>query len=482
MPASLTSQRVAPVCVALEPVWNALHSLSLLNEVERLPGLNVWVRHTAAALTAEQRYTHRLLFEGLRDALTPMQDEPHFPAYLHHLAEIDPYILRKRVLEALRGRFSRFIDYATPDSKRLLNDVSAYLHCARHIQGDRSFDAELHTQAHALLQDPPALQSLILSHLEQMWKTTLAAEWRRTQRSLQWQVEMFSHSLDEEATIEETFYGFTGRQLPAAISEGMGDSGEVVLIPSWHAGRHVTCWQGADWDGELSSGTNAVARLFFSEPPNYDVALLQSAPVGRSELRARLAALADETRLRIVELLTQQDEMHAQEIIAALDLSQSSVSRHLKQLASLGYLYERRGEGANKTYRLSSFFFTRTAQALQQLVSADGNQAGIKKAARDDTLQQELKRFLDRSGRLTTWPPAKQRDKVIILEYLAGFFEQGREYNEKEVNELLTLHSTMQDAAALRRAMNEYHFMNRTRDGSRYWLIGPDMPEKELSD
>ncbi|MBA2284108.1 MAG: metalloregulator ArsR/SmtB family transcription factor [Ktedonobacteraceae bacterium] len=70
--------------------------------------------------------------------------------------------------------------------------------------------------------------------------------------------------------------------------------------------------------------------------------------MGRGELRARLAALADETRLRIVDLLVQQDEMHAQDIIAALDLSQSSVSRHLKQLVSMKYLYERRGEGPIK--------------------------------------------------------------------------------------------------------------------------------------
>lgn len=90
----------------------------------------------------------------------------------------------------------------------------------------------------------------------------------------------------------------------------------------------------------------------------------------------------------------------------------------------------------------------------------------------DETQPQELRRFLDRSGRLTMWPPSKQRDKLLILEYLAGFFEQGRKYTEKEVNDLLLLHSTINDSAALRRALYEYRFMNRTRDGSHYWLIG----------
>src|SRR5207244_10081152 len=96
----------------------------------------------------------------------------------------------------------------------------------------------------------------------------------------------------------------------------------------------------------------------------------------------------------------------------------------------------------------------------------------------DETQPQEMRRFLDRSGKLTLWPPAKQRDKLLVLEYLASFFEQGRMYSEKEVNDLLQLHSTFRDAAALRRALYEYRFLNRTRDGSQYWLIGSEVSEE----
>ncbi|MBA2284109.1 MAG: DUF2087 domain-containing protein [Ktedonobacteraceae bacterium] len=76
------------------------------------------------------------------------------------------------------------------------------------------------------------------------------------------------------------------------------------------------------------------------------------------------------------------------------------------------------------------------------------------------------------------WPPARQHDKLLILEYLASFFVSGRIYSEQEVNELLLLHSTFKDSAALRRGLCEYRFMNRTRDGSQYWLIGSEMPEQ----
>ncbi len=473
MSAQLTNRLAAPISpirIALEPVYNALNSFSLLTATERLPGLNAWVLQTAAALTAEQRHTNRLLFEGLHAALRPEQEEPDFPSYLHNLTEINPYGLRERVLEHLRTRYSRRVKFedsnAAPDTKRLLSDVQVYLACVEHVQEDVSFDAALQAEVHALLNNPEAMHRLIISHLEELWKTTFAAEWRHVQSRLHWQVEMFSRSLDDETTIEETFRLLTGRDLPPDVLGRLTEITEIIIVPSWHTGRHITL---------RNDGLRA--RLFFSEPPNYDITVLRSTPVSRAELRARLGALADETRLRILELLAQQDEMNAQDIIAALDLSQSSVSRHLKQLVSLGYLYERRGEGANKTYRLSSIYIERTTRALKQLLSGEETLTRPQVGTRDETQPQELRRFLDRSGKLNMWPPAKQRDKLFILEYLAAFFEQGRVYTEKEVNELLILHSTFKDSAVLRRALYEYRFMNRTRDGSQYWLIGPEVSD-----
>ncbi len=468
----LSSRQAMPVRVALEPVYNALNSFSLLNLIEQLPGLNMWVVQTASALTPELRHANRLVFEGLRDALTPEPDVSDFPSYLKDLTEQDPLVIRDRLLERLRSRFSRRVSSdnssTAPDAARLLDDVQAYLTCVEYVQVDTPFDSALQGEVHALLKNPPAMHRLIISHLEQMWKTTFAAEWKRVHTSLGWQVGMFTHSLDDEATVAETFRMFTGRGLPADVSGRLTDAQEIILIPSWHTGRNVTTWE-----------NDTGLRLFFSEPPNYDVGALRSAPVGRGELRARLDALADDTRLRIIELLVQHDELHAQDILAFLDLSQSSVSRHLKQLVAMKYLYERRGEGANKTYRLSSFYFERTAHALEQLLSGENMQAEHHALEQDTPYSQELRRFLDRSSRLTMWPPAKQRDKLLILEYLAAFFEPGRIYTEKEINDLLLLHSVVKDAAALRRALYEFRFINRTNDGSQYWLTDTREPEQE---
>lgn len=468
------SQRTAPVRVALESVYNVLNSMALLNEASKLPGLNSKIVQMAAALSPEQLQTNRLLFEGLRDALAPEQgqEREEFPAHLKYLSEQNPYTLRERALERLSARFARRVssenaegDLIAPDTARLLNDMQAYLACVKYAQGDTAFDAALHAEVHRLLHDAPALHTMMVSHLEMLWNMAFEAEWKRVQRSLRWQVEMFAYHLDEKATVGDAFSTLTGRELPPDIANRVVDAQEIILVPSWHTGRNVMLWE-----DEKSS------RLFFSEPPNYDVAQ-RDIPMGRLELRARLSALADETRLRILELLAQQDELPAQEIIAQLGLSQSNVSRHLKQLVSAGFLYERRGEGANKTYRLSSFYFDRTARALQQIAS--GEQVRSAEIQSGQQTPQELRRFLDRSGRLTTWPPARQRDKLLILEYLASFFEPGRTYSEKEVNELLLQRSAFKDAAALRRALYEFRFMSRTRDGASYWLIGTETPEGE---
>lgn len=82
----------------------------------------------------------------------------------------------------------------------------------------------------------------------------------------------------------------------------------------------------------------------------------------------------------------------------------------------------------------------------------------------------DVARFLDADLRVKIWP-AKQRKKLIVLEYLASKFERGVEYTEKEVNARLQEWHIFNDVALLRRALFDYGFMERHADGSRYWVI-----------
>ena len=77
--------------------------------------------------------------------------------------------------------------------------------------------------------------------------------------------------------------------------------------------------------------------------------------------------------------------------------------------------------------------------------------------------------FLDGDGRLRQIP-VPNRTKLPVLAYLAGKFEAGRNYSEKQVNEIISRWHTFQDYFLLRRLLIDYAFLCRTPDGSKYWV------------
>lgn len=62
----------------------------------------------------------------------------------------------------------------------------------------------------------------------------------------------------------------------------------------------------------------------------------------------------------------------------------------------------------------------------------------------------------------------KEKNKVVILSEIARQFKRGKQYNEKEVNNILK--SIYEDYISLRRYLIMYGFMQRTADGSKYWI------------
>lgn len=93
----------------------------------------------------------------------------------------------------------------------------------------------------------------------------------------------------------------------------------------------------------------------------------------------------------------------------------------------------------------------------------------------------DIKNFLDKDGKIKVWP-SKMIKKFGVLEYMAGKFEEGRDYKEKEVNEIIKNWHTFGDYFILRRGMVDYKLLNRTKDGARYWkgceeVVLPDDPK-----
>lgn len=76
-------------------------------------------------------------------------------------------------------------------------------------------------------------------------------------------------------------------------------------------------------------------------------------PLPEEELVARLfRTLGDATRLRIVELLIDEGELHQMEIVRRLGASQARVSEHLACLTWCGFVATR-ADGRKTLYRVS---------------------------------------------------------------------------------------------------------------------------------
>jgi len=83
-------------------------------------------------------------------------------------------------------------------------------------------------------------------------------------------------------------------------------------------------------------------------------------------------------------------------------------------------------------------------------------------------IKNNIQPFLDEAGKITQLPQRQQR-KVAVLAYLADQFPNGRDFAEREINEICDRWHTFDDHFLLRRELVDNGFLCRERDGSRYW-------------
>ena len=140
---------------------------------------------------------------------------------------------------------------------------------------------------------------------------------------------------------------------------------------------------------------------------------------------------------------------------------------HLKQLAP--FLIERRGEGASKFYMLGATQVDLTFHTLERLLAGAEAQAEVLEDPQV-SYPREIRQFLDPYGRAMAWP-TKRRDQQVLIEYMASQFKPGYDYTEKEVNAVLIerMHPIFKDYAIIRRELYDNGYLDRERDGSRYW-------------
>jgi predicted transcriptional regulator len=171
-------------------------------------------------------------------------------------------------------------------------------------------------------------------------------------------------------------------------------------------------------------------------------------------------ALADASRLRILGILAGR-ECSVEELASLLKVKPPTVSHHLNKLKELG-LVRMRQDGTTHHYSLDEEALARLSKDVltpEKMVSLADNVEG------DAFERKVLRDFFD--GERLRQIPANLTKKLVILRWLAGQFEPGVRYPEREVNEILKRYH--EDSAELRRGMIDHRLMGR--EHGVYWRM-----------
>jgi DNA-binding transcriptional ArsR family regulator len=352
-------QKAPRVSFSPQPAYNGLTSLMLLNA--DLSGFGRWVQDTREALSVDQLQINGVVCSAAA-AFLDGSDWPSFPAWVDNMARRDPYAMRQHslifFLEALQAKLG-WDPAEIPTAEQLVADQSTYLALAERAckHKGETCDQSFYALEHEYLQDPIGRQALIVNHLRQMWGEHLAGEWQRNLPLIDESVSAFESVDYGDKNVSDIVEEITARDaLPRDWEDWLLEAEHLVFIPSAHIGPYMV----------LIDRSDGMARIVFGARIPAGAKIVSPA-LNRSELLTRLGALADDSRLRILELLAHEGELGAQHVIARLDMSQSSASRHLRQLVATGYVTERRWEGA-KAYSLNPERLEETLSHLKQFL------------------------------------------------------------------------------------------------------------------
>ena len=348
----IVAPNTSTFAVMVEPAHNGLNSLMLLTKTEKLSGMDPWITRTNTSLTPELRHRNELVIQGLYHGLIPERSFPSFEAYVDDLAAQDPTTMRNRILEAYAGIPPMEAAAAPPaDLTTLLENKDAFLRFLMDRFPVEHINPQIEAEAFEYLTEPASMQALIVTHLREMWETVLAIEWRRIQPMLQASVEAFQQVDLSGLTNLEAVEMVSGQSMKDCKNTPIEQAARIIFVPSAHVGPYMGMFK--------SNGT--LWLVFGARLPEGSGVI--SPDLSRAEILVRLGALADDTRLRILKLITEEGEQSSKDIMSRLSLSQSAASRHLKQLSATGYIEERRCEGA-KCFTLNADRVDNTLRAV----------------------------------------------------------------------------------------------------------------------
>jgi DNA-binding transcriptional ArsR family regulator len=358
---NLEKTRIESTLVKIEPALNAFGSMLLISKAEDEPGIHEWVTKTRLQMSGEERFRHKLVTIGFHYSILPQNPGISFETYLSDLEATPPSVFRERLLTAyaqtcLTREALKSINEPV-DWDEVLTSSKSYVEFLKLRFGDELTDEEVETRAYEYVIDPVALKQLVTGHIRWFWKKHLQAEWNRVLPMLEETAKAFNQTDFSDMARLEIIEYITGKDIStdskweSKWGDGLLKAEELTFIPNAHIGPYIR----ADKIGESF-------YMYFGAhlPEGSDVRVPE---LDRAEIVSRISALADDTRLQILQMIAENGEMRSQEIMEAINLSQPSVSRYLSQLTAAGYLQERRANGA-KAYILNKDRIEKTLRAV----------------------------------------------------------------------------------------------------------------------
>lgn len=169
--------------------------------------------------------------------------------------------------------------------------------------------------------------------------------------------------------------------------------------------------------------------------------------------------LADKSRLQILKSLTMED-MYVERLAERLGLTPATISFHLKKLEDAKAVTSYKEQYYTMYSLCRDVFMTNIIDIIKEESEVIDEQTQREAAYREKV----IKTFFE-YGRLKSIP-AQRKKQRICLEEIAKAFEADKEYEEKEVNEIiLRFH---EDFCTIRRDLICEHIMER--DGCIYKL------------
>jgi hypothetical protein len=306
-------------------------------------------------MTPAQQAHHRLVVLGFFHAIVPERNWSSFPAYIDHLAALDPVALRDKMLNF-------YVNMTPcPDCPEeplgldiALQDADGYVRFLLSRFSADIVDDKMERKAYSYVADPPAMQELIVSYLREFWGTRLEVEWNRVEPMLRDSETAFRQIDFSGMSQFESWMLITGHEMAdEKWQEFHAKAKQITFVPSAHVGPYLGKLWNSEHDFWILFGARIPEGVLFDAPD-----------LSRTEIVVRLNALADDTRLRLLKLVAEEGELRSQEIMERLGLSQSAASRQLQQLSATGYLNERRCEGA-KCYTFNPERLDGTCSALK---------------------------------------------------------------------------------------------------------------------